>query len=41
MALSAREGLVLYFIYSVVATALAGAVRWYQLPHEAQPQKRR
>jgi hypothetical protein len=41
MALCAKEGLVLYFIYAMAATAMAGAVRWYQLPHEPHPQKRR
>jgi hypothetical protein len=34
MALSFSDGLLLYFIYSIGATAMAGAVRYDQLPHE-------
>ena len=34
MALSFSEGMLLYFIYSIGATAMAGAVRYDQLPHE-------
>jgi hypothetical protein len=39
MALSFAAGLLLYFIYSIGATAMAGAVRYQQLPHE--PRKTR
>ena len=35
MALSSAAGLTLCFIYSIAATALAGAVRYQQLPHDA------
>jgi hypothetical protein len=34
MVLSFSEGLMLYFVYSIVATAMAGAVRYQQLPHK-------
>ncbi|HEY3529791.1 MAG TPA: hypothetical protein VGK78_11635 [Nocardioides sp.] len=34
MTLSASAGLMLYFIYSIGATAMAGAVRYQQLPEK-------
>ena len=34
MLLSFSAGLMLYFVYSIGATALAGAVRHHQLPHD-------
>jgi hypothetical protein len=34
MALSFSAGLLLYFVYSIAATAMAGAVRYQQLPHK-------
>jgi hypothetical protein len=34
MVLSAAAALPLYFVYSVGATTLAGAVRYNQLPHD-------
>jgi hypothetical protein len=34
MTLSAAAGLTLFFIYSIAATTLAGAVRHQQLPHD-------
>jgi hypothetical protein len=34
MALSFSAGLLLYFIYSIGATAMAGAVRYHQLPQK-------
>jgi hypothetical protein len=34
MALSFSAGLLLYFVYSIAATAMAGAVRYEQLPHK-------
>jgi hypothetical protein len=34
MVLSAMAALPLYFVYSVGATTLAGAVRYDQLPHD-------
>lgn len=36
MALSFSAGLFLYFIYSIAATALAGAVRYDQLPDKRE-----
>ena len=36
MALSFSAGLFLYFIYSIAATTLAGAVRYYQLPDKRE-----
>lgn len=40
MTLSFSAGLVLYFIYSIGATAMAGAVRYQQLDHKP-PRARR
>jgi hypothetical protein len=34
MALSFSAGLFLYFVYSIGATAMAGAVRYQQLPEK-------
>jgi hypothetical protein len=34
MTLSFYAGLVLYFVYSIGATAMAGAVRYEQMPHK-------
>jgi hypothetical protein len=34
LVLSAAAGMVLFFVYSMVATTLAGAVRHQQLPHD-------
>jgi fatty acid desaturase len=34
MALSFSAGLFLYFLYSIGATVMAGAVRYQQLPHD-------
>jgi hypothetical protein len=34
MVLSAAAGLTLFFVYSIGATTLAGAVRHQQLPHD-------
>jgi hypothetical protein len=34
MTLSFSAGLMLYFVYSIGATAMAGAVRYEQLPHK-------
>ena len=34
MALSFAAGLLLFFVYSIGATAMAGAVRYQQMPHE-------
>jgi hypothetical protein len=34
MALSFSAGLLLYFVYSIGATTLAGAVRYSQLPEQ-------
>ena len=34
MTLSFSAGLLLYFVYSIGATAMAGAVRYQQLPHK-------
>lgn len=39
LALSASAGLGLYFVYSIAATAMAGALRYQQLP-EKQKVKR-
>jgi len=36
MVLSAAAALPLYFVYSIAATALAGAVRYNQLPHDKE-----
>jgi hypothetical protein len=36
MTLSFAEGLMLYFVYSIVATAMAGAVRYQQLPEKTR-----
>jgi len=41
MALSFYAGLLLYFIYSIAATAMAGAVRYEQLPHKPPKAKHR
>jgi membrane protein insertase Oxa1/YidC/SpoIIIJ len=40
MALSFSAGLLLYFFYSVGATAMAGAVRYQQLPEKDRRTKR-
>jgi hypothetical protein len=40
MTLSFSAGLLLYFVYSIGATAMAGAVRYHQLDHE-RPKARR
>jgi hypothetical protein len=40
MTLSFYAGLVLYFVYSIGATAMAGAVRYEQMPHKP-PRARR
>jgi membrane protein insertase Oxa1/YidC/SpoIIIJ len=40
MTLSFSAGLLLYFVYSIAATALAGAVRYQQLDHKP-PKARR
>jgi hypothetical protein len=34
MTLSFSAGLLLYFVYSIAATAMAGAVRYHQLDHK-------
>ena len=34
LTLSAAAGMVLFFVYSIAATTLAGAVRYQQLPHD-------
>jgi hypothetical protein len=34
MTLSFSAGLFLYFLYSIGATVMAGAVRYQQLPHD-------
>jgi hypothetical protein len=39
MALSFSAGLMLYFLYSIGATVMAGAVRHQQMPHD-QPSGR-
>jgi hypothetical protein len=39
MALSFSEGLLLYFVYSIGATAMAGAVRYQQLPEKRKSTK--
>jgi hypothetical protein len=41
MVLSAAAALPLYFVYSVGATTLAGAVRYNQLPHDDKKTQRR
>ena len=41
MVLSAVAALPLYFVYSVGATTLAGAVRYNQLPHDDKKPQRR
>jgi hypothetical protein len=40
MTLSFSAGLLLYFVYSIAATAMAGAVRYQQLDHK-RPKARR
>ena len=40
MTLSFSEGLVLFFLYSIGATVMAGALRYQQMPHD-QPSRRR
>jgi hypothetical protein len=40
MVLSAVAALPLYFVYSVGATTLAGAVRYNQLPHDDKKPQR-
>jgi hypothetical protein len=40
MALSFAAGLFLYFVYSIGATAMAGAVRYQQMDHK-RPKARR
>lgn len=39
MALSASAGMPLYFVYSIAATAMAGAVRHQQLPDKREKPK--
>ena len=39
MLLSFSAGLMLYFVYSIGATALAGAVRHHQLPHDGDKRR--
>jgi len=39
MVLSAAAALPLYFVYSIGATTLAGAVRYNQLPHDEKTQR--
>ena len=34
MTLSMAAGLLLYFIYSIAATAMAGAIRYQQMEHK-------
>ena len=41
MTLSFSAGLMLYFIYSIGATAMAGAVRYQQLPDKQRNTKPR
>jgi hypothetical protein len=41
MVLSFYAGLLLYFVYSIGATAMAGAVRHQQLPEKQQKKVRR
>jgi len=36
MVLSLSAGLMLYFFYSIGATAMAGAVRYDQMPHDKE-----
>jgi hypothetical protein len=40
MVLSAAAALPLYFVYSTAATAMAGAVRYNQLPHDRDKARR-
>jgi hypothetical protein len=41
MALSFSAGLMLFFVYSIVATAMAGALRYQQMPHDEPSGRRR
>jgi hypothetical protein len=41
MALSFFAGMFLYFIYSIAATAMAGAVRYQQLPDKPKKVRHR
>lgn len=41
MTLSFSAGLMLYFVYSIGATAMAGAVRYQQLPQTQRSSKPR
>ena len=41
MTLSFSAGLMLYFVYSIGATAMAGAVRYQQLPQKQRNTKPR
>jgi len=41
MTLSFSAGLMLYFVYSIGATAMAGAVRYQQLPEKQRNSKPR
>jgi hypothetical protein len=41
MTLSFSAGLMLYFVYSIGATAMAGAVRYQQLPEKQRNTKPR
>jgi membrane protein insertase Oxa1/YidC/SpoIIIJ len=41
MTLSFSAGLLLYFVYSIGATAMAGAVRYQQLPDKQRDTKPR
>ncbi len=40
MVLSMAAAIPLFFFYSTIATAMAGAVRWHQLPHEAKARRK-
>jgi membrane protein insertase Oxa1/YidC/SpoIIIJ len=40
MTLSFSAGLLLYFVYSIAATAMAGAVRYQQLPEKTRRARR-
>jgi membrane protein insertase Oxa1/YidC/SpoIIIJ len=40
MTLSFSAGLLLYFVYSIAATAMAGAVRYQQLPEKTRRERR-
>ena len=40
LALSFSAGLLLYFIYSIAAVAMAGTLRYQLLPHEQTPKQK-